>query len=186
MSSSFIESSFDYQSLLPSRFRSDRLDVESIEEPVDETGEPCSCFPEMTWRERLLGCVTCMLCGYMLSIGSFWRIKDLVINHDPLPFVLNATIGNIIALAGSFFLTGPKAQWKNMWLEKRRIATGLYLGSLFLTLFVAFLPIPGPEGFYLLLLMLCQYISITWYTLSYVPFAHDIIVSFVRRRISVS
>jgi hypothetical protein len=71
-----------------------------------------------------------------------------------------------------------------MWRENRRVATLLYLGSLMLTLLVAFCYsyIWGPKGLYLLILMIAQYIAITWYCLSYIPFAQDAVRSFLRRR----
>ena len=186
--SSLFESSFDYQSLLPTR-RTSSSQQESL---LDETSSSndnnneaaCSCLPELSYRERILGCVTCMIAGYLLSMGSFWRIKDLLLHHDPLPFVLNATVGNIVALAGSFFLSGPSNQLARMWHPKRQTATALYLSSLGLTVLVAFLPRFPLQGLILLLLMLSQYVSITWYTLSYVPFAHDAIRNFVTRRLS--
>ena len=137
----------------------------------------------LSWRERLLGCGTCLVAGYILSFGAFWRLVDLAAG-DPFPFVMNATIGNLIALAGSFFLSGPKNQWRRMWHDKRRTATTLYLSTLFLTLFVALVhkSIPGPQGLYLVVLMLAQYVAITWYILSYIPFAHEMISQYITRR----
>ena len=126
-----------------------------------------------------------MVAGYLLSIGSFWRIHDLL-TGDPLPFVLNATIGNIIALAGSCFLMGMHQQINRMFHKKRKLATFLYLGSLFLTLLVAFLNIPGPKALILLILMIFQWLAVAWYCLSYVPFAHDMIVSYVSHVVSRS
>ena len=91
------------------------------------------------------------------------RAKTGLAQHSPtcltclLASFYPQKVGNLIALAGSFFLKGPRTQWKQMWHESRKHATGLYLGSLFLTLFVAFVGMPGPKGLYLVLLMLCQY-----------------------------
>lgn len=181
--------SFDYRSLLPTRSSSDpgggaAAGADGISADDDDAcGGLCGYLPQMTWRERLLGCATCMIAGYLLSFGSFFRIKDLLLGN-PIPFVMNATVGNLIALAGSFFLKGPKTQLRQMWHESRRHATGLYLGSLFLTLFVAFLYVPGPKGLYLIILMVCQYLSITWYCLSYIPFAREAITSYMQRRFS--
>lgn len=124
-----------------------------------------------------------MIAGYLLSFGSFWRIRDLV-RGDPLPFVVNTTVGNLIALAGSCFLSGPHAQMSRMFHETRKWATVAYLSSLALTLVVAFSGLPGPKGFILLLLMGTQYIAILWYTLSYIPFARETIMGFIYRRIS--
>ena len=179
---SFFEGRFDYQSLLPSGSGRNSNDVSSNE--LDEENG-CTCLADLSLRERLLGCATCMSIGYVLSFGSFYRIRDLIVKRDPFPFVINATVGNIIALAGSFFMTGPQAQLRKMWQENRRTATSLYLGSLFMTLLVAFTRFPG-QGFFLAVLMICQYLSITWYTLSYIPFAHDFITGFVRRRVGGS
>jgi hypothetical protein len=179
-SSSLFDSSFDYQNLLPTRSNNSAGgNVASTSSDADG-----GCLPALSYRERILGCATCMVAGYLLSMGSLWRIKDLVVHHDPLPFVMNATIGNILALAGSFFLSGPKHQMDRMWHDKRRTATTLYLSSLGLTVCVAFLPIPIGKGLLLLLLMFCQYVSIAWYCLSYIPFAHDAIRGYWNQRMS--
>ena len=185
-------SAWDYRSLLPSSLdrstfstqgEQDSIDAAAAEEQEELT---CPCCPDgLGWRERLLGCATCMICGYLLSLGSFWRLMDLS-QGNPYPFVLNATVGNIIALGGSFFLSGPKAQWRRMWHDSRRTATLLYLGSLVLTLFVALVDIPGPQALYLVIFMLAQYVAITWYCLSYIPFAQDMITNYVRRRWNTS
>jgi hypothetical protein len=67
-----------------------------------------------------------------------------------------------------------------MWHEKRRVATTMYIGSLFLTLLVAFLPVPG-KALLLLILMVAQYISIGWYTISYIPFAQEAVSNYLAR-----
>jgi hypothetical protein len=182
--SSLFDSGFDYQNLLPTRSSNNANagshSNASTSSDDGSSGANGGCFPALSYRERILGCATCMVAGYLLSMGSLWRIKDLVVNRDPLPFVMNATIGNILALAGSFFLSGPKHQMERMWHDKRRTATALYLSSLGLTLCVAFLPIPVGKGLLLLLLMICQYVSIAWYTLSYIPFAHEAIRGYIQ------
>jgi Got1/Sft2-like family len=189
---SYYESTFDYRSLLPTR--NNGIEHESVPSGggggSDNAGDILGCCPEwctnliptLSWRERCIGCGTCMVAGYLLSMGSFWRIADLLSGH-PLPFVVNATVGNWIALAGSFFLSGPAAQWRKMWHEKRRGTTLVYLTSLVVTLLVALVPFPSrpAKGLLLLVLMLVQYGSITWYCLSYIPFAQDAVLAFVQR-----
>ena len=181
-------SSFDYRSLLPGQSNSTidyagADDSSSAEGGGDDECICCTYLPEMTWRERMIGCATCMVAGYLLSFGAFFRIKDLLIGN-PMPFVLNATVGNMIALAGSLFLSGPRNQLRRMWHESRRLATTAYLGSLLLTLFVIFVPVPGPKRLYLLLFMLVQFCAIAWYCLSYVPFARDAVRGYISRRLS--
>lgn len=150
---------------------------------IDEERDWCNLLPGLSWTERLIGCGTCMVAGYLLSFGSFFRVKELMFGN-PLPFVINVTIGNVIALCGSCFLSGPKSQMKRMCDEKRKITSALYLSSLVMTLVVAFIPgfpnaIKGPL---LLTLVICQYVFITWYILSYIPYARETVVNFFRRR----
>jgi hypothetical protein len=142
-------------------------------------------LPSLSLRERLLGCATCMICGYILSFGSFMRMKDLLIGN-PVPLVVNVTVGNIIALCGTCFLTGPQSQLNRMFHKKRKVASMLYLGSLGITIFLLLLPRFVFRGFLLFLLMIGQYIAITWYCLSYIPFAREFISNCCRRLVQAA
>jgi Got1/Sft2-like family len=186
MNASTTDSSFDYRSLLPTRSdessgsRQTSGGMFGSGDGGGDDGEDPWCSCEMTWRERLLGCGTCMIAGYLLSFGSFFRMASLL-KGEALPYVLNVTVGNLLALAGSCFLSGPKSQFSKMWHESRRTATTLYLGSLVLTILVALIAFPG-RSLILILLLLSQYVSVTWYCLSYIPFAREWISSYVNRR----
>lgn len=91
--SSYFESTFDYRSLLPSRGGGGGGGPASaVDDGNDNSEDNDSLCYEMSLRERLLGCGTCMIAGYLLSFGSFWRIKDMVVRHDPFPFVVNSTV----------------------------------------------------------------------------------------------
>lgn len=91
--SSYFESTFDYRSLLPSRGGGGAGGPASaVDDGNDNSEDNDSLCYEMSLRERLLGCGTCMIAGYLLSFGSFWRIKDMVVRHDPFPFVVNSTV----------------------------------------------------------------------------------------------
>lgn len=198
-SGGYFDTSFDYRSLLPGGNNNNNSQQQQqqssffnnansgssddLESGVSNSSYNDYCggwLPEMTWKERILGCTTCMIAGYLLSLGSFFRIKDLLFGN-PNPLVINATIGNIIALLGSCFLSGPTNQYNRMWSTKRRYATIMYLGSLVLTLIVASIPFRGPKGLLLLFLLLSQYISITWYCLSYIPMAQEIVSGYFKR-----
>lgn len=94
------------------------------------------CSFSLTLQQRIGGCLGCMALGYMLSFGSFFRLHDLL-SGSSTTFVLYFTIGNILSLTGSCFLSGPTSQLSKMWHESRRIASILYLMSLVLTLGVS-------------------------------------------------
>ena len=185
-------STFDYRSLLPTTSRG--YNNSSTESSLSEyendggssSGECCGYeLPNFTLRERIIGCITCMIGGYILSLGSILRIFDLLFHNNPYPMVVNTTVGNIITLLGACFFSGPKQQMKKMFYKKRKTATIMYLSSLCGTIFILILP--GKEGFLkgmiLLLCLLFQYISVTWYCLSYIPYAHETIRAFVSQYI---
>ena len=142
-------------------------------------------LPTPSLRERLLGCGAMMLCGYLLSFGSFLRMRHLFMGN-PVPIVVNVTVGNVIALCGTCFLSSPKTQLERMFNPSRRLASTFYLGSLGMTMFLLLLP-PFPiRGLLLFLLMLGQYVAITWYCLSYIPFARQFVKNGCRRLVGAT
>ena len=138
----------------------------------EEQNEFLALFPALTWQERLGGCLACMILGYILSLGSFFCFRDLL-HGNPTSFVIYTTVGNIISLSGSFFLSGPTTQLQKMFHPTRKIATVLYIGSLLITLLVAFVAEFKGQAILLLALVVCQYIAVAWYCLSYIPFARQ-------------
>lgn len=145
----------------------------------------CDNLPTLTLRERLLGCATMMVCGYLLSFGSFMRMKNLLMG-DPVPLVVNVTVGNIIALCGTCFLSRPETQYQRMFHKSRKLASVFYLGSLGATMFLLLVPHFPLRGLLLFLLMIGQYVAITWYCLSYIPFARDFVSSGCRRLVGAA
>lgn len=190
---------FDYRSLLPGSSGTGSSitsgggsyyfsqDNNGNEDPTSTASSRCcgsEYLPSLSWRERCLGCATCFLAGYLLGLGSTWRLKELLWHGNPIPFTVNATAGNALALAGSCFLSGPVAQYHKMWHPVRRTATLAYLGSLGVTLIVALSwgeRLPIVRGMILMGLMAFQNLAIVWYTLSYVPYGHEAVQSCVRR-----
>ena len=177
----------DYRRLLPSRSTDESADdsidygiyedEESIAQRRNASGEGddsvlnhpyvnyfCSMLPSLSLRERLLGCATCMICGYLLSFGSFVRLKDLLFGN-PTPIVVHVTMGNVLSLMGTCFLSGPSSQIRRMYHESRRVATVMYLGSIGLSLLLLVTPGHFGKGFLLFLLLCFQYVAVTWYVL---------------------
>ncbi|KAL7562896.1 hypothetical protein ACA910_000269 [Epithemia clementina (nom. ined.)] len=206
------DSGFDYRSLLPSRLQpqaggassasnntnnikssylllsgsdsGSNFDNVSSSNNSDDISSSWCC-DELSFRERMLGFGTCLVAGYMLSFGSFFRIGALVLGN-PRPLVIHAAFGNLMAWAGSFFLVGPKAQWKRLWEEKRKLATQVYLSSLLLMLAILIFHPWGPEGLYLFILIILQNAAMTWYCLSYIPYGQETVGGWCSRFISRS
>uniref|UniRef100_A0A6T6H7X9 Vesicle transport protein n=1 Tax=Craspedostauros australis TaxID=1486917 RepID=A0A6T6H7X9_9STRA len=169
----------------------DRLPSNGNNSAADDSNNPilrcleafAAMMPQLSLRERMLGCATCMVCGYILSFGSFLRFRSLI-TGDPVPIVVHVTIGNILALCGTCFLTGPTSQVRRMWHQSRRGASIMYLSSMWITIILLFLPKFVMRGFLLFLLIIIQYIAITWYCLSYIPFGREMLKRFCVRLVS--
>ncbi|XP_065256497.1 vesicle transport protein SFT2A isoform X4 [Emys orbicularis] len=88
-------------------------------------------------------------------------------------FAVFYTIGNIAALASTCFLMGPVKQLKKMFEPTRLIATIVMLLCLIFTLCAVFWW--GKKGL-ALLFCIFQFLAMTWYSLSYIPFARDAVI----------
>ena len=62
---------------------------EELEENV------CAYCPQMTWQQRLSGCLAFMVLGFLISMGSTLRLITLL-KGNPVPFAIMYTTGNII------------------------------------------------------------------------------------------
>ena len=126
---------------------------EWYEEVEDQVCEMC---PSLTYTQRLGGCALCLGVGFLLSMGSSFRLMTLL-KGDPVPFATMYTMGNILGLFSTCFLYGPYAQAKKMFAETRFCTTCVYFTLMGITLFVAFYEgdIPG-RGFILVVTILAQ------------------------------
>ncbi|KAI4456761.1 hypothetical protein MML48_8g00008657 [Holotrichia oblita] len=136
--------------------------------PDEESGIMAQ-FSENTtfsWSTRIKGFLICFITGILLSfLGSF----ALFLNGIKI-FAVLYTIGNILSLASTCFLMGPFNQVKKMFAETRAIATILVIVSLTMTLISAlWLKNAGLA----LLFIIIQSLAMTWYSLSYIPYARD-------------
>jgi hypothetical protein len=79
-----------------------------------------------------------------------------------------------MGLFSTTMLMGPGRQCRSMFDPCRAQATSAYLGAIILTLIAAFV-IGSP-----LLCAICsfvQYLALIWYSLSYVPYGHEMALS---------
>jgi hypothetical protein len=121
----------------------------------------------------------------MIAFFSFSFFIDLV-EGNPIPFACNYTVGHILQLLASTFLCGPKRQFKNMFDEKRRPTSMVYLGCLASTLVVVFIPLPALLKLIVLLtLMITQFCASSWYSLSYIPFGRRTALRIMRKMLGI-
>uniref|UniRef100_A0A7S3U763 Vesicle transport protein n=1 Tax=Strombidinopsis acuminata TaxID=141414 RepID=A0A7S3U763_9SPIT len=127
-----------------------------------------SMCPNLTFRQRLYGCLGCLVGGILLSfMGTLlWWTGHVA------GFAVLYTIGNIVSICGTGFLIGPKRQVRNMCKGSRQYATLIYFTMMFLTLIAAFL---AWNPLSILLFCVLQWCAMIWYVASYVPYGQKMI-----------
>ncbi|XP_032666949.1 vesicle transport protein SFT2B isoform X1 [Odontomachus brunneus] len=121
----------------------------------------------LSWSTRIKGFAICFIVGVLCSfLGSF----ALFLNKGLAVFAVFYTLGNVISLASTCFLMGPFNQLKKMFAPTRVIATIIVFVTIALTL-VAALHLHNPG--LALLFIIIQSLAMTWYSLSYIPYARD-------------
>ena len=141
---------------------------ESTGPTLDEMASFC---PKLTYKQRIYGFAICFGIGYLITIMSFNFFDMLRDDGNAVPFVVIYTLGNVISLLASMFLCGFQTQFKRMFDDTRRITTIVYLSTLLASIIICFIPFNADwKLLILVLLLIAQFLSSTWYTLSYIPF----------------
>lgn len=121
----------------------------------------------LSWSTRIKGFVICFVLGVLLSIlGSVMLFLHLGLTR----FAVLYTFGNVLSMASTCFLMGPFKQIRKMFAETRWIATTVVIVSFALTLVSA---IVLHKAGLALLCIIVQSLAMTWYSLSYIPWARD-------------
>ena len=83
--------------------------------------------------------------------------------------------------SSTLFLMGPLKQLKNMFAKTRAIATIVMILAFFLTLCSAFW---WKKNVLALMFVVIQFCAMTWYSISYIPYARDAVCSCIDKLIS--
>ena len=127
-----------------------------------------SCCPNMSFKDRVKGCIGCVCVGIFLSlIGWFAWVGGRIGT-----FAFMYTLGNITSLCSTGFLIGPKRQCRQMFKSHRVWATCIYLFMMLATVIAAF---AGAPKILILLFIVCQWGALVWYIASYIPYGRKII-----------
>uniref|UniRef100_A0A0N5AKM1 Vesicle transport protein n=1 Tax=Syphacia muris TaxID=451379 RepID=A0A0N5AKM1_9BILA len=111
-----------------------------------------------------IGCLfLSLLCS---ALGSV-----LIFHTKIVGFTVMVSVGNIISILGTFFLSPPLKQLKNMLEKGHLIVFILYVVLTVLTL-IAGLVLKNP--FLSVAFVIGEYLAMIWYTASYIPFGRFI------------
>jgi hypothetical protein len=119
----------------------------------------------------LKGFLICFIGGFFLSLlGS---VMLFFFNYKA--FAIFYSLGSVTSIGSTMFLMGPVKQIKSMFSSTRVIATVVMLASIVLTVFFA---IHAKKAGLALLFCIIQFLAMTWYSISYIPFARDAVKKF--------
>ena len=180
--------------------------IDGVIAPVRENAQTASgadtCCPNLSFKDRVQGCLACFGFGVIISFLSFlsWWGGQIA------TFAIFYTFGNIVAICGSGFLMGPKRQCRNMTRARRLPATGMYVLMMILTLTLACMDAPA---IFVLFCVFCrahagdlepapeqawchaahrapacapplpaEWCALVWYIASYIPYGQKMIKKF--------
>lgn len=129
-----------------------------------------SMCPELTYRQRIVGALSCAGIGLLLNI--FAVLALLAGKKHIADYAVFYTLGNITSICGSGFLVGPMRQLKVMFDPVRRVACIIYFTTLVGTVFIA---IFHPDVLLIFLMLGVQYGALIWYGASFIPFGRTCI-----------
>ncbi|XP_036403576.1 vesicle transport protein SFT2A-like [Megalops cyprinoides] len=124
----------------------------------------------LSYSTRIKCFLVCFACGIFCSILGTALL--FLPNGMPL-FAVFYTVGNAAALFSTCFLMGPLKQLKRMFEPTRLVATCVMLLCLALTLCSVFW---WQKNGLAILFCILQFLAMTWYSISYIPFARDAVM----------
>jgi hypothetical protein len=123
----------------------------------------------LSWDLR----VQCFILAFMLSMICSFLGTPLLVSGKFTGFAVMVSLGGVISLLSTCFLSGPIKQIKKMFEPTRIVASLVYILMIVLT-FIAGLVMQN-----VLLAVICtggQYIAMAWYSLSYIPYAREMLL----------
>ncbi|XP_056147770.1 vesicle transport protein SFT2A [Lampris incognitus] len=127
----------------------------------------------LSYSTRVKWFVICFAAGVLCSI---FGTALLFLKNGLVLFAIFYTLGNIASLASTCFLMGPLKQLKRMFEPTRLIATVVMLLCLVLTVCAA---LWWQRKGLAILFCILQFLAMTWYSISYIPFARDAVIKCV-------
>ncbi|KAN0038288.1 hypothetical protein ACTA71_000460 [Dictyostelium dimigraforme] len=121
----------------------------------------------LSYFQRLTGFIICLVIGII-----FLGMSTMVL-FIPRQFAKFYSLGSLSIIIGLVILVGVKKQIANIMSSKERLySTILYIGSIFATIYFA---LSLQSTILTLLFVVIQFITVIWYSLSYIPFGQSMI-----------
>lgn len=125
---------------------------------------------DLAYKTRIIGFLACSITGWVLSL--IMTFVFIFSEFSVAAYAVTYSIGQILNIAGSCFLSTPEGQIKAMKKKHRLIPSIVYIGLIILTLVIAIAT--EIKGLVLFLVVL-QVFAYYWYTISFIPFGNKIL-----------
>ena len=158
-----------------------RDDIESYTALAGGNAKTDSWFPDLSLKQKIVGMLACAILGFVTSILSYVILFAGSGERKMVGFAVLYTCGNLIAIMGTCFLWGFKAQFRAITHKKRAVASSMYFGSMLATIIVAFKVADPLRKLLLIILLIAQYAAYLWYSLSFIPFARTAVKAVFNR-----
>lgn len=125
---------------------------------------------DLSYKTRILGWLICSIVGMVLSF-----IVSLIFvfsAFDVVAYAILYSIGQILSIAGTCFLSTPAGHCKDMKKKHRIIPSIVYFVSILLTIIIA---VATQITGLVLLFLIIQVFAYYWYTISFIPFGQKIV-----------
>ncbi|GAV66209.1 Got1 domain-containing protein [Cephalotus follicularis] len=129
-------------------------------------------FCSLSLVQRMYAFAACLVAGFACMFLS------LIVFAKPIKFAVLFTLGNVLAVGSTAFLIGPATQIRMMFDSSRIYATAVYIGSVVVALICALLI---HSKILTILALICEILALTWYSLSYIPFARRMVSNLMIR-----
>ena len=118
----------------------------------------------------MIGWLTCSILGFLLSL--IISLVFVLSNFNVTAYAILYSLGQVLNIGGSCFLSTPSGHFKDMTKKTRIIPSVVYILSIILTIVIAVATqIRGLVFLFLVIQVLAYY----WYTISFIPFGQKIL-----------
>jgi len=120
----------------------------------------------LSYSTRIQGFIGCFVLGFLFSLLGSMMLFFVKLRA----FAIFYTLGSILGIGSTLFLMGPLKQLQRMFDPTRAIAAIVMILALILTLVSA---LHWEKTGLTMLFFIIQFLAMTWYSLSYIPYARD-------------
>lgn len=125
---------------------------------------------DLSYKTRIIGWLGCSIVGMVMSIIVSFVFA--VSGFDVVAYAILYSIGQIISITGSCFLSTPAGHCKDITKKQRIIPSSIYFLSIILTIVIA---VATQIAGLVILFLVIQIIAYYWYTISFIPFGQTIL-----------